>query len=63
MLALAALFSLYRLSTLFRVISPLSLWVALTGAKSGSKKAFASYKKALKLFMDSLPEEAKVERQ
>ena len=31
------------------------------GAKSGSQKAFGSYKKALKTFRDSLPEEAKAE--
>ena len=36
LLALAALFSLYRLPTLFRVISPLSLQVALTGLKWSS---------------------------
>ena len=37
------------------------------GAKSGSKEAFGRYKKALKTFMDGLPEEVKaqaeVERQ
>ena len=37
------------------------------GAKSGSKEVFGRYKKALKTFMDGLPEEAKaqveVERQ
>ena len=37
------------------------------GAKSGSKEAFGRYKKALKSFMDSLPEDVKakaeVERQ
>jgi hypothetical protein len=31
------------------------------GAKSGSQQAFGNYKKALKTFMDSLPEEAKAQ--
>ena len=37
------------------------------GAKSGSREAFGSYRKAMKSFMDTLPEDAKaqaeVERQ
>ena len=49
MLAVAILFSLYRLPTLFRVISPLSLQVALTAIALSKDNKFHSRAKHIDL--------------